>query len=93
MVPFNTLARDFVIKLTGKDNYQGLSPEQILLGWLLYPDEWQNEPMIQIKNKELQQRLGCGSYARLTDFFDREKGYRLQEYWNRLHQSGKQDAY
>lgn len=92
VVPFNTLARDFVIKLTGKDNYQGLSPEQILLGWLLYPDEWQNEPMIQIKNKELQQRLGCGSYARLTDFFDREKGYRLQEYWNRLHQSGKQDA-
>ena len=92
VVPFNTLARDFVIKLTGKDNYQGLSPEQVLLGWLLYPDEWQNEPMIQIKNKELQQRLGCGSYARLTDFFDREKGYRLQEYWNRLHQSGKQDA-
>lgn len=52
VVPFNTLARDFVIKLTGKDNYQGLSPEQVLLGWLLYPDEWQNEPMIQIKNKE-----------------------------------------
>lgn len=92
IVPLNTLARDFVIKLTGQDHYKGLSPEQILLGWLLYPDEWQNEPMIQIKSKELQQHLGCGPYARLTDFFDSQKGYRLQEYWNRLHQSGKQNA-
>ena len=33
VVPFNTLARDFVRKLYGEDSYEGLTPEQVLLGW------------------------------------------------------------
>lgn len=46
VAPFNTLARDFVLKLYGKTSYEGLSPEQVVSGWLLRPDAWQNEPMI-----------------------------------------------
>lgn len=49
VAPFNTLARDFVLKLYGKATYEGLSPEQVVSGWLLRPDAWQNEPMILIK--------------------------------------------
>ena len=33
VVPLNTLARDFVRKLYGEDSYEGLTPEQVLLGW------------------------------------------------------------
>ena len=29
VVPFNTLARDFVLKLTGKSSYGGMTPEQV----------------------------------------------------------------
>ena len=35
VVPFNTLARDFVLKLTGKPSYGGMTPEQVIGGWLL----------------------------------------------------------
>lgn len=67
VAPFNTLAHDFILKLYGKNSYGGLSPEQVVSGWLLRPDVWQNEPMILIKNKELRQLLGLdGKYARLT---------------------------
>lgn len=86
VVPFNTLARDFVLKLTGKPSYGGLTPEQVIGGWLLRPEAWQNEPMIYIKSAELRQRLHLPTpYARLTDLFDGQK-YRLQEFWK-----GKQD--
>ena len=44
VVPFNTLARDFIQKLTGEASYKGLTPEQVIGGWLLYPDVWRNEP-------------------------------------------------
>ena len=81
VVPFNTLARDFVLKLTGKPSYGGMTPEQVVGGWLLRPEVWQNEPMIYIKSAELRHLLRLSSsYARLTDLFDGQN-YRLQEFW------------
>ena len=81
VVPFNTLARDFVLKLTGKPAYGGMTPEQVISGWLLRPEVWQHEPMIYIKSAELRRLLHLDTpYARLTDLFDGEN-YRLQKYW------------
>ncbi|GAE86020.1 cytochrome c biogenesis protein CcsA [Bacteroides reticulotermitis] len=83
VVPFNTLARDFVQKLSGKASYQGLTAEQVIGGWLLYPEVWRKEPLIYIKNAELRHLLGLKtSYASLTDLFDGPV-YRLQAHWQR----------
>ena len=82
VAPFNTLARDFVLKLTGKPSYGGLTPEQVVSGWMLRPDAWQHEPMILIKNADLRHKLHIeGKYARLTDLFDGDT-YLLQKWWN-----------
>lgn len=82
VAPFNTLARDFVLKLTGKPSYAGLTPEQVLGGWLLRPEVWREEPMILIKSSELRRRLGLtSSYARLSDLFEEGNRYRLQAFW------------
>lgn len=82
VVPLNTLARDFVLKLTGKPVYKNLTPEQVLGGWLLRPAVWKDEPMIRIKSAALRERLGVqGDFARLSDLFDGTT-YRLQTYWD-----------
>ena len=82
VTPFNTLARDFVLKLTGRPTYKGLTPEQVVGGWLLYPEVWKDEPMIRIKSAALRRRLGLeGDFARLSDLFDGQM-YRLQAYWD-----------
>ena len=82
VTPFNTLARDFVLKLTGRPTYKGLTPEQVVGGWLLYPEVWKDEPMIRIKSAALCRRLGLeGDFARLSDLFDGQT-YRLQAYWD-----------
>ena len=82
VVPFNTLARDFVLKLTGRPTYRGLTPEQVVGGWLLHPEVWKDEPMIRIKSAALRRRLGLESdFARLSDLFDGQT-YRLQAYWD-----------
>lgn len=79
VVPFNTLARDFILKLSGKTSYKGLTPEQIICSWFLYPEDWQHEPMILVKSAELQKRLGCErKYLALADLFDGTT-YKLQK--------------
>ena len=80
VVPFNTLARDFVTKLYGRPDYGNLTPEQVVSGWLLRPDVWKDEPMLRIKSAELRRRLGInGSCARLSDLFDGQE-YRLNKW-------------
>lgn len=83
VVPFNTLARDFVKKLTGKETFSGLSAEEIVGSWMQYPDEWKYVPIIKVKSGELRHRLGVEStdYLRLVDVFDGDQ-YRLREWWN-----------
>ena len=80
VVPFNTLARDFVTKLYGRPDYGNLTPEQVVSGWLLRPNVWKDEPMLRIKSAELRRRLGInGSCARLSDLFDGQE-YRLNKW-------------
>lgn len=75
--PLSTLAHDFAVKLYGKSHYRGLTPEQVLAGWLFYYDEWKEEPMIKIKSREARRLLGIeGRYARLTDFNRALRDYR-----------------
>lgn len=76
--PLQTFARDFTAKLCGKTSYKGLTAGQVLAGWLLYHDEWVEEPMIKIKGEDAGKALGTdGKYAALSDFTD-SCGYKLE---------------
>lgn len=88
VVPFNTLARDFVKKLSGKESFGGLTAEQIVGSWMRHPEEWQYVPIIKVKSEELRHHLGLGSspYVRLIDLLDGGR-YRLRDLW----QPGKQN--
>ena len=77
--PLQTLAKDFTVKLYGKTSYKGLTAEQVFTSWFFYYDDWKTEPLIRIKSKAVQQRLGIeGQYACLNDFFGTE-GYKLKD--------------
>ena len=82
VVPFNTLALDFLKKLTGRTAWGGYTAEQVVLGWMRHPEEWQFVPLIQVKDRELRKRLNLkDSHARLVDLFDGEH-YKLQGLWD-----------
>lgn len=82
VVPFNTLALDFLKKVTGRTAWGGYTAEQVVLGWMRHPEEWQFVPLIQVKDKELRKRLNLkDGHARLADLFDGEH-YKLQGLWD-----------
>ena len=71
VVPFNTLARDFLMKLSRKTSYRGLTPEQVTCSWFLYPEDWQSERMIYVKSNELREKLHVPHhYIALTELFN-----------------------
>lgn len=82
ITPLHTLARDFSLKLTGTSHYKGLQPEQLFSGWIFFPEVWQYEPLIPIKNKELATLLQSSNPAPLTAFFTPQRDYRLPNYWS-----------
>lgn len=88
--PLRTFARDFTIKLYGSSSYKGLTPEEVLTGWLFYYDSWKNEPIIRIKSNEARKLLEIeGNYARLKDYISTINEYKLEKMMNHI-RSGEQ---
>lgn len=84
LMTFNSLARDFTLKITGDTRYRGLSPEQFMASWLLYPEQWQGERAILVKDKALRDCLGLdGRYASLDDLFSASDYYRLRDLYGK----------
>lgn len=73
--PLQTVARDFCRKLSGQPSYGAFTAEQVMTGWVLWPDDWNAEPLIEVKSRDLRERLAVGRRASLNDFF--LNGYRL----------------
>lgn len=80
VAPVNTLAREFCLKIYGKESYRGLTADQVLTGWLFYYDDWKREPIIKIKGDKVKRLLGTESrYVALQDFY-RGGRYLAEEY-------------
>lgn len=88
--PLQTFARNFTVKLYGSSSYKGLTPEEVLTGWLFYYDSWKNEPIIRIKSNEARKLLEIeGNYARLKDYISTINEYKLEKMMNHI-RSGEQ---
>lgn len=78
--PLNTAATEFVTKLCGKSTWKGYSADEIFLGWMIYYSEWEAQPIIKVKSREVQQLLGIrGKWASLKDFYTSQHDYKLKD--------------
>lgn len=87
--PLDTLAADLVHKITGENNFLGLSNDQIILGMLVYPNDWKSIKMIKISAPKLKEIIGIPEnqdHASFLDFFitqnkgDDINNYKLKNY-------------
>lgn len=76
--PFSTLAYEMVMKVSRTEEIAGQSPEQVVLGMLAFPQEWQQTPMISISDEQVGIKLGVPKgKASFNDFFDPQGNYKL----------------
>lgn len=85
--PLQTLAIDFTKKLCGSASYGGYTAEQVLMGFVMWPDEWSREPLLRLKDGALRDRLQLPRHCAINTFFNNMMGgyiigpY-LNEYYN-----------
>ncbi len=77
--PVNSFAWDIVRKISRRENVLGLTPSQLFLEMNLNPEYWATQPIIRVKNDEIQKILGINtSYAAYTDFVLPNGAYTLR---------------
>ncbi|MGP1449667.1 MAG: cytochrome c biogenesis protein CcsA [Wolinella sp.] len=80
--PVDTLASDYIHKITKKDGFLGLSNTQIFLGMVLYPNQWKKIKMIKISTPRLKEVIGVpqsDDFIAFEDAFEGER-YKLSNY-------------
>lgn len=81
IMPLSTYADNLLLKIYGKNRYEGMSGKQVILNIIISPSEWQSKPIIKVTNKELRKILGLkGDYASYMDLFDwNSREYKLKQ--------------
>ena len=84
--PINTLSSEILRKIARKESLFGLSSDQIMLGMLMFPDEWSNLPVIKSGKNEAIKDLLRSEEERLSyNTFFRDGKYLLQEHVRNAH--------
>lgn len=91
--PLQTLAIDFTKKLCGSASYGGYTAEQVLMGFVMWPDEWSREPLLRLKGGALRDRLQLPRHCAINTFFnDMMGGYIIGPYLNEYY-NGHDDEF
>lgn len=91
--PLQTLAIDFTKKLCGSASYGGYTAEQVLMGFVMWPDEWSREPLLRLKSGALCDRLQLPRHCAINTFFnDMMGGYIIGPYLNEYY-NGHDDEF
>ncbi len=84
--PIDTLSDEILNKVYRSTNYKGLTANQVILGMIASPKEWQTQKMIKVFDPKLKKILGMKKnekYASFNQFFAKTKdgnGYKLATY-------------
>jgi cytochrome c-type biogenesis protein CcsB len=69
--PMNTLANEVVRKIAKKNQFENYTSDQVLLGMIIYPGEWQQKDLFKIKHPELHRIVGYkGEMVSFNDLMD-----------------------
>lgn len=80
--PFNSLSSRVVRKFSRRLSYQGVDADRILLGMMLNPNYWVQQPMIKVSNSKIAELIGDdrGRVPFAAFFETNSERYKLQHY-------------
>ncbi len=76
--PMNSMNGEILRKLVKHNTFKGYSADWVVLNILVYPELWDNMPMITVKAESIKQIIGNkGKKAAFNHFFTNEGTYKL----------------
>lgn len=55
--PLDSFARETVLFETGSASFKGWDPVDLLVSWIVFPQEWETEPFIQVTRIDVRRQL------------------------------------
>ena len=82
MKPVDTLAMEYLHKMTKKDSFLGLSNMELFLGMMVYPNEFKKVKMLAVSTPKLKEIIGVDKNEKYIAFEDLFAGdtYKLGNY-------------
>ncbi len=87
MKPINTFSSELLRKISFKNSYRDLNPDQVFLSMMMNPALWYNTEFIALdkktENDSIRNIIGVPAdqrYVKATDFFDERGQYKLAPY-------------
>ncbi|WP_026943898.1 cytochrome c biogenesis protein CcsA [Helicobacter rodentium] len=82
MKPVDTLAMEYLHKMTKKDSFLGLSNMELFLGMMVYPNEFKKVKMLAVSTPKLKEIIGVDKNEKYIAFEDLFAGdtYKLSNY-------------
>lgn len=79
--PMSTYASKILRKIYRDDDFYGMLPEQVVMGWVADPNVWSRVPMIYVSNPLLLKKYGLKSndYISFNSLFDDQGQYILSK--------------
>ncbi len=100
MKPINTFASELLRKLSYKNSFRDLSPDQVFLSMMLNPPLWYNIEFIALdkkaENDSIRSIIGVPKdqkYVKATAFFDEKGGYKLGPYLQEAYATNTPDKF
>lgn len=82
MKPINTLSSEILRKVSRQSTFNGLTPDQVLLGMLYEPQIWQMVDMIKVTHPDLKKKIGMDEskkYTSFMQFFNKDFSFILED--------------
>ncbi len=70
MKPFDTVSKEVLSKIYGKDSFKDLNSNQVMLSMITHSELWRKIPIIKIHDKDLKKLIGINEYAKYACFDD-----------------------
>lgn len=82
LIPFSSISSQYLRKITGgKNSLFGMNSDEVILGMMTFPAQWQQAPIIKVKHNEVKKLIGIsGKKASYLDFINLDQGtYKLSK--------------
>ena len=89
--PMNTLSNEVMRKVVKESRFEGYTADQVMLGMVVFPDEWKQAPIFRVENPEIHQLIGFkGEHVSFNDFVS-DGNYLLSNLVNEAYNKRVQD--
>ncbi|MHB2016892.1 MAG: cytochrome c biogenesis protein [Candidatus Xenobia bacterium] len=75
--PLDTVARENVDLVTGKEVFEGWDPMELMLSWVVKPEWWRTQPIVVVNQKQLKKDLGLNPDQKYFSVTELQNNFKL----------------